>query len=464
MDQPSSMPFDPEDRFVGIGSRHSGIIRPGVNAAPPEASRKQPRNVKYFSPDPDSFDYPEDAEALRALYADEKDGIIYRLPIWLSDDNLQTVIPHGLFFFGKSGVKCRSIIAGDKMLGISWDEKTKTQVQKDCVPERCQNYLTRKCKFSGRLYFHVPGHLSPNPLMLPTTSLNSFRLIVSALTSVSRFRGSFTALHNGQPFLELVKVNKEVLHRTDDGKLQHMHQWLSTIRCTVDPLELTATSTHRLVTISVPPLQPSASPMELSGDEPQPSAPAQPASTETATPAPASAGKKPVASTATTAPEGAPPATATEPAPRASTTGKLGTSDTNTGAPPISGEVNKLKQAIAEKLKSKGYTVEQLQKWALRITGNAKINDVPTLKAIERMLDSSSPRLAIEFRFAELLHTLDLSLKQFDVWCALQLGTPFDNIVSGSQALDVFTALKARTDQDASGFRAEILATKEGSA
>jgi|Deesub1362A_J573_1020465.scaffolds.fasta_scaffold04420_5 hypothetical protein len=231
------MTMDRGDRF-GVENvlRHAGVIRPGVNLAPEDARRKRPRNVDYFTPDPSTFDDPRDAGDLVERFADQ-DGRIRRLPVWFHSDDLSVVAPHGLYLFRTGGLVCRSLRAAaeDRSLAIRFDREGRRVVE--CDPERCPDHLSGDCRFSGRLLFYVPGQRSPNPLMLPTTSLNSFRLIHSALANVRAVRGSIRMLHRGRPFLELVKVRKEVLRAVEDGFVR-TPQWLIALRLTVPMEEL----------------------------------------------------------------------------------------------------------------------------------------------------------------------------------------------------------------------------------
>lgn len=240
------------DRYVLKNvTRHSGVIRPGINLAPEGAKHKKPRNVDFFTPDANTFDDPRDAQMLMDKYADN-DGI-HRLPIWLHTDDLSLAAPHGLCLFKAGGLVCRALRSADNDVNtaIRFDNQGRRVVE--CDPEKCHDHISGACKFSGRLYFYVPGQLSPNPLMLPTTSLNSFKLIYSALNNIKRVRGGIRLLHNGKPFINLIKVKKDVRRPGPDGAFIRAPQWLVSLSLTIPMDELTCDkATESTSTVSSP--------------------------------------------------------------------------------------------------------------------------------------------------------------------------------------------------------------------
>lgn len=479
----------PEDRFVHPALvRSSGTIRPGINQASANETRKKPKNVDYFTPDATTFDDQRDVKALLEKYADQ-DGHIRRLPLWLNDDDFELIAPHGLFLFQGNKLKCRSTTQKGGLQANCTDADG-NRFAKSCVPEECPDYQAspKKCRFSGRLFFYAPGQLSPNPLMLTTSSLNGFRLLWSALMQVLRIRGRISLTHKGAPFFELIKV-KKLVARKDGDKLVRVPQWLPALSLTVDPMELICDNDAR-TTYFAPnvPLGPSLA-LQIGQADPE-SAPAYqglqaeqaepPAPQAAGTPGPQPADQPPPAATpADQAPPGtaapinptqpgqAPPIAAeTSQAPKAGKAAlpaAAGAQSSMVGqTPPAAAPTaGSLKNDIVRCLPLLGVSSSQMVIWSRRIAGTP-VNSMglPALTNLLNMLkatiDHQSPWALDEITLAWCLERLDVSFEDFNFWLEATSGPSWTQAVSQKITSKLMQNIRARVSSDLDSFKHEI--------
>ncbi|MGD0238559.1 MAG: hypothetical protein ABSC55_28980 [Syntrophorhabdales bacterium] len=267
------------------GVKTSGVIRPGImvlkkghtdadlatynrlvaqgrsweEMAKELPDRLVPQNVDYFTANSHDCLNPTNAELIRKLYADS-DGRIRSIPIYFSLNEWWSVIPHRLCCFGSTrGLKHRSafeyerdasgrvadyrmvcespenLLAGKKLFGgRGWTKKS-------CDPEACPEYQKEECRFSGKIYFMIPGVKGMGSWVVPTKSWYSMKRLKATLRDTARITNGRIAylLHKGEPVFVLRKV-KATIPTIDWGKGESKmrQQYLIDLDVVVDPLEV----------------------------------------------------------------------------------------------------------------------------------------------------------------------------------------------------------------------------------
>jgi len=170
------------------------------------------------------------------------------------------VIPHRLCCFGSTrGLKHRSafayerdasgrvadyrmvcespenLLAGKKLFGgRGW-------AKKPCDPESCPEYQKEECRFSGKIYFMIPGVKGMGSWVVPTKSWYSMKRLKATLRDTARITNGRIAylLHKGEPVFVLRKV-KATIPTIDWGKGESKmrQQYLIDLDVVVDPLEV----------------------------------------------------------------------------------------------------------------------------------------------------------------------------------------------------------------------------------
>jgi hypothetical protein len=267
------------------GVKTSGVIRPGIMAlkkghteadlatynqllaqgqsweemAKELSDRLVPQNVDFFTVNAHDCLNPANAELIRKLYADA-DGRIRSIPVYFSLNEWWNIIPHRLCCYGSTrGLKHRSsfeyerdgagrvadyrmvcespenLLAGKKLFGgRGWTKKP-------CDPEACPEYQREECRFSGKVYFMVPGVKGMGSWVVPTKSWYSMKRLKATLRDTARITNGRIAylLHKGEPIFVLRKV-KATIPTIDWGKGESKlrQQYLIDLDVVVDPLEV----------------------------------------------------------------------------------------------------------------------------------------------------------------------------------------------------------------------------------
>ena len=267
------------------GVKTSGVIRPGImvlkkghtdadlatynrllaqgqsweEMAKELSDRLVPQNVDYFTVNTHDCLNPANAELIRKLYADE-DGRIRSIPVYFSLNEWWGIIPHRLCCYGATrGLKHRSafeyerdgtgrvtdyrmvcespenLFAGKKLFGgRAWTKKP-------CDPEACPEYQREECRFSGKIYFMIPGVKGMGSWVVPTKSWYSMKRLKATLRDTARITNGRIAylLHKGEPIFVLRKV-KATIPTIDweKGESKMRQQYLIDLDVVVDPLEV----------------------------------------------------------------------------------------------------------------------------------------------------------------------------------------------------------------------------------
>ena len=267
------------------GVKTCGVIRPGIMALKKDhtdadlatynrlvakgesweemakelSDRLVPQNVDYFTVNGHDCLNPANAELIRKLYADA-DGKIRSIPVYFSLNEWWNVIPHRLCCWGSTrGLKHRSafdyerdesgrvadyrmlcespenLLAGKKLFGgRGW-------TRKPCDPESCPEYQKEECRFSGKIYFMIPGVKGMGCWVVPTKSWYSMKRLKATLRDTARITNGRIAylLHKGEPVFVLRKV-KATIPTIDWGKGESKmrQQHLIDLDVVVDPLEV----------------------------------------------------------------------------------------------------------------------------------------------------------------------------------------------------------------------------------
>lgn len=220
------LPYDEIDRQLG-GEPKS------------KKSKLYPKNVDFFVVRECDFKRPADAQYIREKFADQ-DGKVRRIPVWFSVPEIDRVIPHNFKAFdGGNNVRAASFYSDGQFMCRFVPKDIKKPKREDwqerpCDPDNCQAHSGRRCVFGGLYRFNIPGLRGFDEIILPTRSWYGMGYSVALLRRVRSILGRFDGLLNGQPFLELVKVEEEV--KTPDGRRQT--QFIPVLELAVDPMEL----------------------------------------------------------------------------------------------------------------------------------------------------------------------------------------------------------------------------------
>jgi hypothetical protein len=231
-------------RFRDIGysiEKHAGLKNALV-----------PKNMPYFFVRGGDFHDPSVADKILALYADKRDGKLYRFPVVFVSDNPSQVMPEGLAVWTGSEKKywqevdihgvahCKTRVMPKTEGGAvpirlyqGRDIVNRPDNGGLCKPLECLEYQSGACNNDGALVFHIKGVPSVRPFVIPTKSFYSREDISDVLTKVANLKGTVTGqVHNGGYFW-LSKKTREVT-RVIDGKPVKTMQHLISLDADVD--------------------------------------------------------------------------------------------------------------------------------------------------------------------------------------------------------------------------------------
>ncbi len=218
-----------------------------------------PQNVDYFTANRHDCINPANADLIKKLYADS-DGRIRSIPVYFPMNEWWNIIPHRLCCYGLTkGLKHRSgfeyerddrgriadyrmvcetpedLEAGKKLFGgRAWTKRP-------CDPESCPEYQKEECRFSGRIYFMIPGIKGMGSFVIPTKSWYSMKRLKKTLRDMYQLTNGRIAylLHKGETIFTLRKV-KAIIPCIDweKGETKMRQQYLIDLDVVVDPLEV----------------------------------------------------------------------------------------------------------------------------------------------------------------------------------------------------------------------------------
>ncbi|OPY03283.1 MAG: hypothetical protein A4E61_01156 [Syntrophorhabdus sp. PtaB.Bin184] len=218
-----------------------------------------PDNVDYFTLNSYDCINPANADLVKKLYADP-DGRLRSMPVYFAMNEWWNLIPHRLCCYGSTrGLKHRSsfeyerddggriadyrmvcetpeeLEAGKKLFGgRGW-------IRKPCDPESCTEYQKEECRFSGRIYFMIPGIKGMGSWVIPTGSWYSMKRLKKTLRDMYQLTNGRIAylLHKGESIFVLRKV-KATVPSIDwkKGETTMRQQFLIDLDVVVDPLEV----------------------------------------------------------------------------------------------------------------------------------------------------------------------------------------------------------------------------------
>ena len=218
-----------------------------------------PQNVDYFTANRHDCINPANADLIKKLYADP-DGRIRSIPVYFPMNEWWNIIPHRLCCYGLTkGLKHRSgfeyerddrgriadyrmvcetpedLEAGKKLFGgRAW-------MRKPCDPESCLEYQKEECRFSGRIYFMIPGIKGMGSFVIPTKSWYSMKRLKKTLRDMYQLTNGRIAylLHNGETIFVLRKVKATIpCIDWEKGETKMRQQYLIDLDVVVDPLEV----------------------------------------------------------------------------------------------------------------------------------------------------------------------------------------------------------------------------------
>ena len=263
----------------------SGVIRPGIMVLKKGYSRSDldrynelltqgmgwtdmakefgdkliPQNVDYFTANRHDCINPKNADLVKELYADP-DGKVRSIPVYFAMNEWWNIIPHRLCCYGLTrGLKHRSsfeyewddrgriadyrmvcetpedLEAGKKLFGgRGW-------IRKPCDPESCIEYQKEECRFSGRIYFMIPGIKGMGSWVIPTKSWYSMKRLKKTLVDMYQVTNGRIAylLHKGETVFMLRKVKAAIpCIDWEKGETKMRQQYLIDLDVVVDPLEV----------------------------------------------------------------------------------------------------------------------------------------------------------------------------------------------------------------------------------
>jgi hypothetical protein len=218
-----------------------------------------PQNVDYFTANRHDCINPANADLIKKLYADP-DGRIRSIPVYFPMNEWWNIIPHRLCCYGLTkGLKHRSgfeyerddrgriadyrmvcetpedLEAGKKLFGgRAW-------MRNPCDPESCLEYQKEECRFSGRIYFMIPGIKGMGSFVIPTKSWYSMKRLKKTLRDMYQLTNGRIAylLHNGETIFVLRKVKATIpCIDWEKGETKMRQQYLIDLDVVVDPLEV----------------------------------------------------------------------------------------------------------------------------------------------------------------------------------------------------------------------------------
>jgi hypothetical protein len=125
--------------------------------------------------------------------------------------------------------------AGKKLFGgRAW-------MRKPCDPESCLEYQKEECRFSGRIYFMIPGIKGMGSFVIPTKSFYSMKRLKKTLRDMYQLTNGRIAylLHKGETIFVLRKVKATIpCIDWEKGETKMRQQYLIDLDVVVDPLEV----------------------------------------------------------------------------------------------------------------------------------------------------------------------------------------------------------------------------------
>ena len=242
--------------------RYNQLLAHGISwedMAKDLGDRLIPQNVDYFTANRHDCINPANADLVKKLYGDP-DGKIRSIPVYFSMNEWWNIIPHRLCCYGLTkGLKHRSgfeyerddrgriadyrmvcetpeeLEAGKKLFGgRGW-------IKKPCDPESCLEYQNEECRFSGRIYFMIPGIKGMGSWVLPTKSWFSIKRLKKTLRDMYQLTNGRIAylLHKGETVFMLRKVKATIpCIDWEKGETKMRQQYLIDLDVMVDPLEV----------------------------------------------------------------------------------------------------------------------------------------------------------------------------------------------------------------------------------
>jgi len=251
---------------AGVAQGHSfDAIEAELLRACPDVPRPLvPKNVPYFSVRPGDFGMPEIATQIMALYGEDRgDGErrLYRFPVVFPADQWQTIMPHALQCYTKSGLKYWSEYSADgrqrycmsyapvptdangRRVVRVWGGRKHVQREENggiCDPEVCPEYQAKQCNLTGRFIFFVPGINSIHPLELGTNSFYSMQSVRETLEQIAFMRGGRISgfLDGRQQTFFMTKKLTEVPHIDEKGVPVRVKHYLISLEAAIDPTRL----------------------------------------------------------------------------------------------------------------------------------------------------------------------------------------------------------------------------------
>ncbi len=114
-------------------------------------------------------------------------------------------------------------------------------MRKPCDPESCPEYQKEECRFSGRIYFMIPGVKGMGSFVIPTKSFYSMKRVKKTLRDMYQLTNGRIAylLHNGETIFVLRKVKATIpCIDWEKGETKMRQQYLIDLDVVVDPLEV----------------------------------------------------------------------------------------------------------------------------------------------------------------------------------------------------------------------------------
>ena len=234
----------PEEKALFLKLEAEGLTYDDINrkmGGQPKSNKSKltMTNTDHFVIRDCEFKRPSDADYILSHYADS-DGLVRKIPVFFTVTDIDRAIPHGFCAFNGSGqIRCKSFYDGN-VLKFRYIEKS-VAVPKDTdwkiLDSDDEDEATKACgwkvTFSGMYRVNVVGLRGIGECIVPNRSYNGMGDAVALLKKIKKRLGRFDGLLNGEPFLELCKVQEYVKH---EGK--RVRQSIITLELSIDPMEI----------------------------------------------------------------------------------------------------------------------------------------------------------------------------------------------------------------------------------
>ncbi len=211
-----------------------------------------PKNVPYFSVHPSDFVVSSTADQIMELYgSDGPAGYqLYKFPVVFPVDDINSIMPHNLSCFGKSGLRywsdysedgtrvCRQRKAAEKGVRVFGGRPVTTR--RVCDPEKCDEYQKRECTLRGQFIFYMPEIIGSAAIALSTTSFYSLDKAMNTLNLIAGARdGVISGVVNGKPiFWFTKKLEKVSMIDVKTGEPRQVDQYLTVLESSINVGEL----------------------------------------------------------------------------------------------------------------------------------------------------------------------------------------------------------------------------------